>query len=102
MARVHVLLPRLFVEPAAYPYLDALTTVMSFVAMWLMARKCIESWVYWIIVDVIGIGLYFARDVRFVALLYVFLLVLAIRGLLEWNRIRSADTPQREHSGCGN
>ncbi len=101
MSQVHVLLPRLFVEPAAYPYLDALTTVMSFVAMWLMARKCVESWVYWIIVDVIGIGLYYVKDIRFVALLYVFLLILAIRGLADWNRIRRAGARHPEPPGTG-
>ena len=59
---------------------------MSFVAMWLLARKHIESWIYWIVVDVIGIGLYFAKDVKFISLLYVILLVLAIRGLINWRR----------------
>lgn len=59
---------------------------MSFVAMWLMARKRIESWIYWIVVDVIGIGLYFAKGVMFISLLYMILLVLANRGLLSWRR----------------
>ena len=54
--------------------------------MWLMARKHVESWIYWIIVDVIGVGIYFAKDVRFVSLLYVILLVIAIWGLVDWNR----------------
>ena len=49
--------------------------------MWLMARKRIESWFYWIIVDMIGIWLYFVKDVKFVALLYVILLALAFNGL---------------------
>jgi nicotinamide mononucleotide transporter len=86
MCRMHVWLPSLFPEPASFPYLDALTTVMSFVAMWLMVRRRVESWVYWIVVDVIGIGLYFVKDVKFIALLYVLLLVLATRGLIAWTR----------------
>lgn len=86
MRSVHLWMPQLFPEAASYPYLDAFTTVMSFVAMWLMARKHIESWVYWIVVDVIGIGLYFAKGVMFISLLYMMLLVLAIRGLLNWRR----------------
>jgi nicotinamide mononucleotide transporter len=84
--QVHVLLPALFPEPASFPFLDALTTVMSFVAMWLMARKRVESWIYWVIVDVIGIGLYYAKEVKFIALLYVILLALAIKGLVAWHR----------------
>ena len=84
MSHIHVWFPEIFPEAASYPYLDALTTIMSFVAMWLMARKHIESWVYWIIVDVIGIWIYFAKDVKFISLLYVILLFLAIRGLMGW------------------
>jgi nicotinamide mononucleotide transporter len=86
MSHVHTWAPRAFPEAASYPYLDALTTVMSLTAMWLMARKHIESWIYWMVVDAIGIGLYFAKGIKFVSLLYVILLVLAIRGWIEWRR----------------
>ena len=90
MTRIHVWVPSIFPEPAAYPYVDGLTTVMSFVAMWLLARKRIESWVYWIIVDIIGIWLYFVKDVKFLSLLYVILLVIATKGFLEWRARRIA------------
>ncbi len=86
ISQAHVLLPAVFTAPAAVPYLDSLTTIMSFTAMLMMAQKRTESWIYWIVVDVIGIGLYYARDVRFISLLYVILLVLAIRGFIGWNR----------------
>lgn len=86
MSRVHLLLPLIFPEKADFPYLDAATTIMSFTAMWLMARKRTESWVYWIVVDVIGIGLYYVKGVKFISLLYVVLLALAVQGLLEWIR----------------
>ena len=89
MTQIHIWLPAIFPVPADYPFLDALTTVMSFVAMWLMARKRTESWVYWIIVDVIGIGLYFVKDVRFLSLLYVILLAMAINGLWTWHKVTS-------------
>jgi nicotinamide mononucleotide transporter len=85
MSHAHEWLPELFTQPAAYPYIDALTTVMSLVAMWLMARKRIESWIYWIIVDVFGIWLYYVKDVKLISLLYVILLGLAIRGLIGWH-----------------
>jgi nicotinamide mononucleotide transporter len=84
MSRIHILAPVIFPEEASFPYLDAFTTIMSFTAMWLMARQRTESWIYWIIVDIIGIGLYYSKDVKFVALLYVILLVLASKGLVEW------------------
>ena len=41
-----LLWPRVFPEPAPFPWLDALTTVMSFVAMWLLAHKKVEAWIY--------------------------------------------------------
>jgi nicotinamide mononucleotide transporter len=88
MARAHALVPVLFPEPAAYPYLDAGTTIASFVAMALLALRRVESWLWWIAVDVVGIGLYWAKDVRFVALLYVLLLGLAVRGFREWHAAR--------------
>jgi nicotinamide mononucleotide transporter len=91
MSRIHELLPALFPQPAAFPYLDVLTTIMSFSAMWLMAQKRLESWAYWIVVDVIGIGLYYVQEVRFIALLYVILLGLAVGGLMSW--LRSARRP---------
>lgn len=84
MLNIHNIFPAVFPEPASFPFWDALTTVMSFVAMFLMAQKRVESWVYWIIVDVIGIILYFVKDVKFVSLLYVVLLVIAIRGAIKW------------------
>lgn len=85
-SQAHILLPAIFPAPAAYPLLDALTTVMSFVAMWLMAQKRTESWIYWIIVDVLQIGLYHALGVRFVELLYGILLVMAINGFRLWHK----------------
>ena len=63
LMRVHLWLPRWFPEPAAYPFLDASTTVMSFVAMILMAWRRVECWYLWILVDVVGIGLYAAKEV---------------------------------------
>ena len=88
MGRVHLWLPRVFPEPASYPYLDAFTTVMSFVANIIMAHKKIECWALWIAVDVIGIGLYAAKGVYLVAILYAIFLCLAIQGFRQWLRIR--------------
>lgn len=84
MSQIHIILPAIFPEQASFPYLDALTTVMSFTAMWLMTHKRIESWYYWIVVDIIGIWLYDIKGVKFIALLYVILLLMAINGLISW------------------
>ncbi len=84
MKNIHQMLPVLFPVPASYPFWDALTTMMSFTAMFLMAQKRIESWIYWIIVDIIGIMLYFVKNVKFISLLYIVLLILAIKGFWVW------------------
>jgi nicotinamide mononucleotide transporter len=86
MSRIHTYLPSLFPKPAAYPYIDAFATIMGFVAAALMTHKKIESWLLWICVNIICIGLYYARDVKFVAILYVFFLALAINGLISWTK----------------
>jgi len=94
MTRVHTLFPVIFPAAASFPYLDALTTIMSFSAMWLMVQKKTESWIYWIIVDTIGIWLYFVKDVKFISMLYVILLILAINGLRMWAKVaRRANEP---------
>lgn len=88
MGKIHLLFPFLFPEAASFPFLDAFTTIMSFTAMWLMARKRIESWIYWIFVDVIGIWLYFVKDVKFISLLYIILLIMAVNGLRSWQKAK--------------
>ncbi len=86
MSRIDIILPAFFPEKASFPYLDALTTIMSFTATLLMIQKRVESWYYWIVVDLIGIGLYYVKGVRFIALLYVILLAIAIKGLVSWHK----------------
>jgi nicotinamide mononucleotide transporter len=66
--------------------IDAITTMASFVAMWLLSRKRVESWIYWIVIDVVAIWLYYIKDVKFLSLLYVILLGIAINGWLTWRR----------------
>ena len=86
MTRIHIYLPNIFPEPASFPYLDAFTTVMSFVAYILLARRKIESWYLWILVDIIGIGLYYAKDVLLLSILYLTFLVIATKGLFDWRK----------------
>lgn len=95
MSQIHTILPRLFPEQASFPYLDALTTIMSFTAMWLMAQKRIESWYYWIVVDIIGIWLYYVKEVKFIALLYVILLLIAINGSISWLKTNASNRGSR-------
>lgn len=86
MTNIHTWAPVLFPAPASYPFIDAITTIMSLSAMWLMARKRAESWVYWILVDFAAIWLYFTKGIMFVGWLYVVLLGIALYGFQKWMR----------------
>jgi nicotinamide mononucleotide transporter len=95
IANAHTFWPALFPEKASFPFIDALTTIMSFTAMWLLTRMRTESWFYWIVVDIIGIWLYYVKEVKFISLLYVVLLCMAINGLISWVR---ADERREENT----
>lgn len=85
-ANIHIFLADYFPEPASFPYLDAFTTVLSFAATILMVHKKIECWYLWIVVDVIGICLYFVKEVKFISLLYLIFLLMAMRGYFAWKK----------------
>jgi nicotinamide mononucleotide transporter len=84
--RVHLWMPELFTQQAAYPYLDATVTVAGMLAMWLMAHRRIECWWLWIGVDTLSIYLYFRKEVILVTIEYVVFLLLAVYGLWQWRR----------------
>jgi nicotinamide mononucleotide transporter len=69
---------------AAWPRLDASTTVLSFFATWLTARAKLENWLYWIVVDAVQAWLYAAQGLVFTAFLFVVYLVIASAGFIEW------------------
>lgn len=84
MANIHILLPAFFPEPASWVYIDTFTTIVSFVATYLLIAKKVEAWILWILVDIIGIWLYFVKEVRFISFLYLIFLILATKGLMSW------------------
>lgn len=67
-------------------YLDALTTAIFFVGMWLMARKKLENWVYWIIGDIISVPLYLYKGLIFTSIQYFIFTIIAIFGYLAWKK----------------
>jgi nicotinamide mononucleotide transporter len=72
---------------AALPYWDAGTTAFSLVGQWLTARKAIECWPVWIVVDVVYIGIYVVKDLHLTALLYAIFIGLALYGWWEWHSV---------------
>lgn len=71
---------------AELAYWDASTTIMSLIATWLMARKVLASWYFWIAVDVLAIGIYTVKELYLTAGLYAVFLGLAITGYFAWRR----------------
>jgi len=64
-------------------YLDTLTTGIFFVGMWLMAKRKIENWIYWIVIDFVAIFLYAFRKMYLASLLFVLYLIMAIDGYFD-------------------
>lgn len=67
-------------------YVDALTTAIFFVGMWLMAKKKLENWTYWIIGDIISVPLYLYKGLIFTAIQYFLFTIIAIYGYLAWKK----------------
>ena len=71
---------------ADLPYWDAATTVLSLIAQWLMAKKILESFMIWITVDVLCVGIYSVKELYPTTGLYLAFLVMATMGYLEWRK----------------
>jgi nicotinamide mononucleotide transporter len=67
-------------------YVDTITTAIFFVGMWLMAKRKIENWIYWIIGDIISVPLYFYKGFTFTSLQYLGFTFIAIFGYLAWKK----------------
>ena len=68
------------------PWADAFASATAFTGMWLMARKKVESWYWWMATNIASIPLYFVKDLKLTSLYYLILLVMAVFGLREWQR----------------
>ena len=68
------------------PYWDSFTTSLSFVATWMLARKKIENWLIWIVVDAVSVGIYLYKELYPTAVLFLFLTLLAFVGYSKWKK----------------
>lgn len=71
---------------AALPFWDAFILVFSLIAQWLQARKKLENWAGWLLVNTVAIGVYWAKDLRLTAGLYVIFWLMALGGWWTWRR----------------
>ena len=72
--------------PGAIPWADALSSAAAYTGMWLMAKKKVESWYWWIATNICSIPLYFVKGYVFTSVQFFVLLILAIAGLLAWRK----------------
>ncbi|MBO7305978.1 MAG: nicotinamide mononucleotide transporter [Bacteroidales bacterium] len=69
------------------PYLDSFTTALSIVGMWMLAKKFIEQWWVWIVVDLVSAGLYVYKELYLTSGLYALYAVIAFFGYLNWKKL---------------
>jgi nicotinamide mononucleotide transporter len=79
--------------PGAIPWADAFASATAYTGMWLMAKKKVESWYWWLATNISSIPLYFVKHYVFTSVYYIVLFVLAIFGLISWmNKAKHATT----------
>ena len=71
---------------AAFPYLDSFVTVASIVTTYMVAKKILENWLYWLVVDSLSLYLYVQRGLYFYVGLFALYLVLVVIGFVRWRR----------------
>ena len=69
---------------ADLPYWDNTTSILSVLAIWLQSRKKIESWLFWLTIDILSVGIYFYKELYFYSLLYSIYVVMAFLGYVTW------------------
>jgi nicotinamide mononucleotide transporter len=72
------------------PLVDACVTSLSIVAQWLLNRRVLENWIWWIVVDLISIPLYVSRGLPLIAVLYVVFLLICLQGYVRWRALVAA------------
>jgi len=68
-------------------YIDILTTAIFFAAMWLMAKRKVESWIFWIVGNIISVPLYLHKGLAFTSIQYFIFTVIAIAGYIKWKKL---------------
>lgn len=68
-------------------YVDTFTTGVFFVGMWLMAKRKVEHWIFWIVGDIVSIPLYYYKGLTFTSLQYFIFTIIAFYGYIEWKKI---------------
>ena len=70
----------------ALPYLDAFITAFSIIATWMTAKKVIQNWIFWVVIDALAIYLYASRSFYLISGLYGLYTILSISGYFQWKK----------------
>jgi nicotinamide mononucleotide transporter len=87
-------LRHLLAGESAFPFMDSMAFCLGLFATWLVARVCLENWIYWIVIDAVSIYLYMAQGLLVTAGLFAIYMVMAAAGLRSWWRTRSSQHAQ--------
>ena len=68
------------------PIIDSFTTVFSVIATFMLTKKILENWLYWVVIDIVSVYLYFSRELHLTSLLFILYSIIAIFGYLSWLR----------------
>ena len=77
----------IYCTDSTVPWTDAFTTALSIVGLWMLARKYVEQWLVWMVVDAVCVWLYVYKGLYLYAVLYAVYTVIAILGYRKWIRI---------------
>ena len=76
---------------AKMPIVDSFTTVFSIIGTYMIAKKVLSNWLYWIVIDAVSIYLYFSRDLHLTSLLFIAYTIIAVFGYFSWLKQTTSD-----------
>jgi len=83
-----------YVQVVRSPWLDSFVTWSSVLTTWMVTRRVLENWLYWIVIDSVAAGLYWSRDLKYTAVLFVIYVGMVIYGYHQWRkRVVAVGTP---------
>jgi nicotinamide mononucleotide transporter len=75
---------RIGLKPSSVPWIDAFLSAGSIVATWMLARKVLEQWLWWIFIDAISVGILIYKDLYYLSALFVVNTIIAVVGYIKW------------------
>lgn len=96
-SRLHDWFPMVFALPSAYPFVDSFIMTMSIITTFFMIQKKIESWIIWIVVDLVATYLYFVKGIKFYSFEYLIFTGIAAYGLYHWMKEFKTYKTLQEH-----